>query len=187
MVYSAINISHAEHANRRMLPMPEHSKKHPVKAKTIIGWREWCALDSLGLPAIAAKIDTGAKTSSLHAFKLNFFETSEGTRVEFFINPLQRRKHPEIKCSASVVEMRSITSSNGIAEVRPVINAVIALGEHRYTTEITLTNRDEMGYRMLIGRQSLAPRFIVDSSLSWALGELDVDDLYPANFTPEIT
>ena len=187
MVYSAINISHAEHANRRMLTMTEHSHNHPVRAKTIIGWREWCLLDSLGSPAIAAKIDTGAKTSSLHAFKLDFFETMEGTWVEFFIHPIQRRKHPEIKCRAKLMEMRSIKSSNGIAEVRPVINTAIVLGEHRYTTEISLTNRDEMGYRMLIGRQSLAPRFIVDSSLSWALGELDVDDSYPANFTPEIT
>ncbi|NNL56492.1 MAG: ATP-dependent zinc protease [Pseudomonadales bacterium] len=155
------------------------TKKRSYKAKTIIGWREWCELEKLGLPGVAAKIDTGAKTSSLHAFKLNYREKSNGTWVDFYVHPVQRHKDPQIKCKARVIEMRSVVSSNGQAEKRPVIKTRIILGPHSFLTEITLTNRDEMGYRMLIGRQSLAPRFIVDSSLSWALGDRDENELYP--------
>lgn len=154
-------------------------KSHSQRAKTIIGWREWCALDALGLPAIAAKIDTGATTSSLHAFKVDYFKRGDQEWVRFFAHPIQRRKQPEIECQAKVVEKRSIVSSNGMAEHRPVIETTLGLGLHRFNTQITLTNRDDMGYRMLIGRKTLAPLFVVDSSLSWTLGDIDEARVYP--------
>ncbi|MGB5324532.1 MAG: RimK/LysX family protein [Pseudomonadales bacterium] len=154
-------------------------RRKGYSAKTIIGWREWCALDDLDLPAVAAKIDTGAKTSSLHAFNLEFFKQKKDDWVSFYVHPVQRHKKPEIRCEARVADSRKVVSSNGMAERRPVISTAIKLGKHSFNTEVTLSNRDEMGFRMLIGRQTLSKRFIVDPALSWALGDLDENEIYP--------
>lgn len=145
----------------------------------IIGWREWCSLPDLALPGLAAKIDTGARTSSLHAFRIRRFSRDGDEWVRFFVHPVQRHRHPEIACEAKVVERRAVTSSNGKSQLRPVISTTLTLGVYSFVTELTLTNRDEMGYRMLIGRQSLTRRFVVDPGLSYTLGEYEIEDLYP--------
>ena len=149
-----------------------------AKPKTIIGWREWCSIESLGIPAIAAKIDTGAASSSLHAFNVKTFEDNDEQFVEFFVHPLRRKRHPEIKCKARVIETRTVISSNGQGEERPVISVPVKLGPFSFETDITLTNRDEMGFRMLVGRKFLAHRFIVDSSIAWTFGDIDEMKIY---------
>jgi len=149
-----------------------------IKSKLIIGWREWCSLPDLGLPGIAAKIDTGAKTSSLHAFKIRPFTRKGEQWVRFVVHPLQRRRQPEIRCEGKVVDERPVTSSNGTSEHRIVIRTDIVLGPYRFPTELTLTNRDDMGFRMLIGRKSLVKRYVVDPSVSLTLGEYDALDIY---------
>ncbi len=153
----------------------------PKKSKLIIGWREWCSLPDLNLPGINAKIDTGAKTSSLHAYKVTPFTHNGENWVKFFVHPVQRHRHPEIECRAQVVDQRAVTSSNGTTETRYVIKTTLIMGAHKFLTEITLSNRDEMGYRMLIGRQSLSQRFVVDPSLSHTTGDYDEKDLYPGH------
>ena len=149
------------------------------KSKLIIGWREWCSLPDLGLPGVAAKIDTGAKTSSLHAYKIQKFSRKGELWVHFRVHPVQRHRYPEIHCEAKVVDQRPVKSSNGKTEKRYVINTTLILGAHRFLTEVTLTNRDVMGYRMLIGRQSLLQRFVVDPSLSLTTGHYEERELYP--------
>jgi len=158
-------------------PMIKKSQKN--RSKLIIGWREWCALPELGLPGVAAKIDTGAKTSSLHAFKIKTFQRDGQLWARFNIHPIQRHRRPEIHCEARVIDKRIVTSSNGRGEPRLVIGTKMVLGPYRFATEITLSNRDEMGFRMLIGRKALARRFVVDPSLSMTLGENDEYELYP--------
>ena len=149
------------------------------KSKSIIGWREWCALPALNLPAVLAKVDTGAKTSSLHAFQVHPFDRDGKEWVQFTVHPIQRHRHPEILAEAPVLEQRTVTSSNGESEQRFVIVTTMVLGHIRFDTELTLSNRDEMGFRMLIGRQSLAKRFVVDSALSFTLGDNDLTKIYP--------
>lgn len=149
------------------------------KAKLIIGWYEWCRFPDLNLPGITAKIDTGAKTSSLHAFKIRPFTRDGEKWVRFIVHPLQRRRHPEIKCEARVVDERPVTSSNGTTENRIVISTTLVMGGRSFKTELTLSNRDEMGFRLLIGRKSLVRRFIVDPSLKLTLGSFDEKTLYP--------
>lgn len=150
-----------------------------ARSKQIIGWREWCALPDLGVPGIAAKIDTGARTSSLHAYSIETFSRNNEKWAHFVIHPVQRHRQPEIHCEARVVDERQVTSSNGATELRFVINTTMILGAYRFTTELTLTNRDEMGFRLLIGRQSLAKRFVVDPGLSLTLGHYTEQDFYP--------
>lgn len=150
-----------------------------MKSKLIIGWREWCSLPELGLPGVAAKIDTGAKTSSLHAFNIERFSRDGENWLRFRIHPIQRHRHPEILCEAKIKELRPVTSSNGAVENRYVIETALNLGPYNFTTEITLTNRDEMGFRMLIGRQFLSKHFVVDPSLSFTVGNHDEESLYP--------
>lgn len=154
------------------LSMDKAAKQN--KAKTIIGWREWCSLPDLGLTQIAAKIDTGAKTSSLHAFKIKPFMHEGEHWVSFNVHPRQRRRQPEIRCKAKVVDERMVTSSNGCAEARIVISTRLVIGPHSFVSELTLSNRDEMGFRMLIGRQSLAKRFVIDPGLAETLGVIAV-------------
>lgn len=137
------------------------------RTKAIIGWREWVGLPDLSVTSIKAKIDTGARTSSLHARNLVEMERPDGLWARFTVHPLQRRGLPAIDCSARIVERRRVVSSNGQAERRPVIHSRLRIGDMLYEIEITLTNRDEMGFRMLLGRQALRHRFIVDPGQSY--------------------
>ena len=137
-----------------------------------IGWREWVTLKDLGLPAIKAKIDTGARTSALHAFRIEPFRRGDENYVRFFVHPVQRRRKPEIACEARVIERRTVTSSTGHRETRYVIETTAVLGTLEMPIEITLTNRDQMGFRMLVGREAIKRRFLVDPARSFMLGKL---------------
>lgn len=143
-----------------------------MSAITIIGWREWVALPELDLPGIKAKIDTGAKTSALHAYRVRTEKRDGHIWADFFVHPVQRKRHPEIACTAPVVDERGVRSSNGKIEQRLTIRTKMKLGPYTFPADFTLTNRDEMGFRMLIGRAALKRRYIVDSGESFATGKL---------------
>jgi hypothetical protein len=142
-------------------------KKKVKKVKKVmptIGWREWIALPALGVEAIKAKVDTGARSSALHAFGLKLFER-DGTRwARFEVHPLQDGAQDIVEITAEVVAERGVRSSNGRREWRPVICTDI---EQRWPIEITLTNRDEMGFRMLLGRQAVRRKFLVHAGRSF--------------------
>lgn len=136
-------------------------------AKEVIGWREWIQLPELKVKRIKAKVDTGARTSSLHAFDLTYFRKSGREYVKFKIKPDQRSSKTYVNCTAKVIEQRRIKSSNGQTELRPVILTPIRMMGQEWPIEITLTNRDEMGFRMLLGRECFKSRFIVDAGSSF--------------------
>lgn len=120
-----------------------------------VGWEEWLALPELGLPALKVKVDTGARTSAIHAFTVQPFGTAENPKVRFGIHPIPERPEIEVYCSAPVVDRREVTSSNGQSELRYVIETPIEIGGEIWPIHITLTNRENMSYRMLLGRQAL--------------------------------
>lgn len=132
-----------------------------------VGWREWLALPELGVRRIKAKVDTGARTAALHAFGLVEFWREGQPWVRFTIHPRQRVDSLEIRVEHPVAEFRVVRSSNGIEVRRPVIVTQINLGRHAWTTEITLADRDAMGFRMLLGRQSIRDQFVVDPGRSF--------------------
>ena len=136
-----------------------------------IGWREWATLPQLDIHRIKAKIDTGARTSALHAFDLNYVEAPEGTMVRFNIHPLQRDTSLTVAAIAPLLEMRHIRNSGGQLQERPVIKTQISLGEQPWTIELTLTNRDVMGFRMLLGREAVRRRFLVDPGGSYLMSQ----------------
>ena len=142
-----------------------------MRAKTIIGWRECVELPTLEVGAIKAKIDTGARTSALHAFDIRRFKKDDVAWVRFTLHPLKKKRRPQVVCEAKIVGIRTVTSSNGAREKRIFINTHAQLGPYKFPIEISLTNRDEMGYRMLLGRQALNRRFIVDSGISYTFGK----------------
>lgn len=144
------------------------SRKPPLQ---IIGWREWIGLPVLGVPAIKAKVDTGARSSALHAYGLRI-ERREGEEIAVFdIHPLQRRSSPSIRVEAVVVDHRKITSSGGHHETRPVVVTNLDLMDQVWPIEVTLTRRDTMGFRMLLGRQAIRRRFAVDPGRSYLGGK----------------
>jgi hypothetical protein len=133
----------------------------------VIGWREWIGLPDLAIPMIKAKVDTGARSSSLHAYDLQQF-TREGERwVRFKVHPVQRNTHKVTVAEAQVLEYRSVRSSSGKAAKRPVVLTHIALLGQNWPVELTLANRDAMGFRMLLGRQAFRGRFLVDAGRSY--------------------
>src|SRR4051812_18010912 len=138
----------------------------PPRKKKTVGWREWIRLPDLAIARVKAKLDTGARTSALHAFKITPFSKDGAAYVRFVVHPLQRRKTPEIACVALVIDYRNVMDSGGRIEERYVIRTCIKLGKSLWPIELTLTNRDQMGFRMLIGRQALRRRYIVDPSRS---------------------
>ena len=146
-----------------------------------LGWEEWARLDELGLPALKLKVDTGAKTSALHAFGIEPF--GEGhRRVRFGVHPVPGRDDIEIFCTGTVADRRQFTSSNGETEWRYVIATPVTIGARTWPIEISLTNRQAMSYRMLLGRQALLPDMLVFPALSYQQGALDYsvyDDLAP--------
>lgn len=144
-----------------------------MKSRLVIGWREWAGLPDFDIDWIKAKIDTGAKTSSLHAYRIKKVMRDGVPWAEFNVHPVQRRRKPEMKCSAPIIDERQVKSSNGMVQTRLVVATTLELGPFVRNIELTLTNRDEMGFRLLIGRQALAKRFLVDSGMSYGLGEPD--------------
>jgi ribosomal protein S6--L-glutamate ligase len=153
-----------------MAKVAETKKKHP---KTMIGWREWCSLPTLGLPAVRAKIDTGARTSALHAYDIQYFKKGTHTMVHFKVHPLHKTTKVVKTCKAPMVGKRVIVSSNGKRELRPVIKTELTIGDNLFTTELTLTSRHEMNFRMLLGRRAMrAGRLTVDPSKSYLLGKV---------------
>jgi ribosomal protein S6--L-glutamate ligase len=142
-------------------------------AQLVLGWEEWIALPSLGLGAIKAKIDTGAKTSALHAEAIEQFGTISAPRARFVIRPAPRRPEIAVICTAPIIDRRSITSSNGIPEERFVISADIAVAGRVWPIEISLSDRREMHYRMLLGRQALtAAGILIDPGQSFVQPKL---------------
>ncbi|MFK4765157.1 ATP-dependent zinc protease [Desulfobaculum sp. SPO524] len=139
--------------------------------KTIIGWREWVALPELGIPALKAKMDTGARTSALHAFDLVTYEAQGVRYVRFGMHPLRRHARVEIWCTAPVVDTRTITNSGGQSEERIVIATPLRIGNVVRPVEVTLTNREGMGFRMLVGRTALENHFLIDSAASYVCGK----------------
>jgi len=138
--------------------------------RTTIGWREWVALPALGVAAIKAKVDTGARTSSLHAFDLEPFDKDGERWVRFGVHPVQRRDDVEVLVEHPLHELREVRSSNGEVEERPVIVTSLVLGGFTHDIEVTLTNRDEMGFRMLLGREAMRDRYQIDPGSSFHTG-----------------
>ncbi len=136
-----------------------------------VGWREWISFPDLGIDAIKAKVDTGARTSALHAFRVTPFERDGHEYVAFSIHPHQRDQDTVLECEAPVVDRRSVRDSGGHAEMRYVIEADIHIGPHQLTAEVTLTDRDSMQFRCLLGRTALKKNFVVDSGRSYLLGK----------------
>ncbi len=138
--------------------------------KLIIGKEEWCAFPELNLPAVKARIDSGAKTSALHAFNIHTF-TEDGKKYVYFdIHPIQDNRKIIQNCRAEVIDRRIVKSSSGEKERRFVIKTPIKIGDELWDIEVTLSNRDSMGYRMLLGRKAMAGRTLIDPEASFCLG-----------------
>lgn len=148
--------------------MKKHRKQETHRVT--VGWREWLALPELGIPAIKAKLDTGARTSALHTFAIETFHSHGRPKVRFGIHPLQKRRDIELFCVADVVDRRVVSDSGGHRELRYVISTSVQLGNTVWPVEITLTNRDTMLFRMLIGRSAMRDRLIVDPDNSYLTG-----------------
>lgn len=143
--------------------MLTRKKKIP---KLLIGRDEWCQLPDLRISAIKAKIDTGAKTSALHAFNIKRIKKNQKRYVKFDIHPLQGDNHTLVTCRAPIVDERHIMSSSGHIEHRYVIQTTVAIGNQQWPIEVTLSNRDPLRYRMLLGREALNNRVLIDPTLT---------------------
>lgn len=137
---------------------------------SILGWREWVALPQLGIPAIKGKLDTGARTSALHTFFIEPFQKNSEEFVRFGVHPLKRRRSIELICEAPVKDKRQITDSGGHTELRYIIETHLQCGRDIWSIELSLTNRESMFFRCLLGRTALQGRFMVDPARSFVLG-----------------
>ena len=148
--------------------MPKKSKKE----LTTLGWREWIALPELGVEHIKAKIDTGARTSALHVHNLKVLEElDDGYKLRIAIHPVQRSSEREVTVEVLAHDKRNVRSSVGHEQHRYVIETPVKIGEQAFPIEITLTNRDAMGFRMLLGRSALRKGFLINPKKSFVLGK----------------
>jgi ribosomal protein S6--L-glutamate ligase len=138
-----------------------------VGADFVLGWEEWVALPELGLPAIKAKVDTGARTPALHASVIEPFGPASKPQVRFLLQPDPDDPRLEMTCSARVIDRRSVTSSNGESELRYVIRTLLQIDDHAWPIEVTLSNRDQMAYRMLLGRSAIQEDIVIDPNRSF--------------------
>ena len=140
--------------------------------KKIIGSEEWCSLPELGIPAIKARVDSGARTSSLHAFNLQTFSRDGQRWIGFEVHPLQNDRRTVVRCEAPIVAKREVKSSSGVSEKRFFIKTILSSKDESWEIEISLSNRNAMGYRMLLGREAMVGRFLVDPELSFSFGDI---------------
>jgi hypothetical protein len=155
------------------VPVPVPTTAEGVDGPALIGWREWVAFPEWGLDAVKAKVDTGARTSALHADDLEEFERDGRRWARFVVHPWQRNDDDAKVVEAVLVDQRHVTSSSGAKSLRPVVRAAIDLAGSPHEIEVTLTRRDEMGFRMLLGRKAMAGRYLIDPSLSYVTGRPD--------------
>ena len=148
-----------------MIPPPTKKKKERLP---VMGWREWVSLPELGVAKIKAKVDTGAATSAMHIshFRMLNSKKKDSAKVEFRIHPVQGKSHPAIIARAHLVEHRHVRSSVGHLTERPVIHTTLKVGENSWPIELTLVNRDIMSFRMLIGREAIKRRYLVNPGRS---------------------
>lgn len=151
-----------------------------TKQKIVIGWEEWIDFPDLGLPAVKAKVDTGAKTSALHATQIEPFKKDGVNYVRFTVHPIQKNRDIKIKCEAPLHDHRFITSSNGRKEKRYVIQAKFIIGAVEFTSDLTLTSRFGMSFRMLLGKEALIKgKMVIDPSKKFLMGKKsDAKSLY---------
>lgn len=142
-----------------------------VNDPQVLGWREWVGFPDIGIPQVKAKVDTGARTSCLHAFLVEPFERDGKQWVHFDMHPLQRNSSDVIRCEAPVLEQRTIRDSGGHEELRYVIETTITVGKNRLKAEVTLTDRDTMKFRVLLGRTAIRGNFLVDAGRSYLCGK----------------
>lgn len=143
-----------------------------TESRDTLGWKEWLALPELGIQAVKAKVDTGARTSALHAFKIEPFSESGTACVRFWFHPARKRTDLEIVCESPVLDQRNVRDSGGHQEERFVIKTPAQLGDYEWPIEITLTSREDMLFRMLLGREALIDgNFHVDPSTAYLSGK----------------
>jgi ribosomal protein S6--L-glutamate ligase len=155
--------------NFNLVQMPQN--------KIILGSEEWCSFPDLGIPAIKARVDSGAKTSALHAVNIVPFIKNDTNWVKFDINPIQNNLRTVKHCEALLIDKRIVKSSSGYREQRFVIQTTITIGDTNWNIEMTLTNRDSMGFRMLLGREAMSGRILVDPEQKYLLGEPSIESL----------
>jgi ribosomal protein S6--L-glutamate ligase len=148
-----------------------------LQNKIILGSEEWCSFPELGIPTIKARVDSGAKTSALHAINIAPFKKEGHNWVKFDINPIQNNVKTIINCEAPLVDKRVVKSSSGFREERYVIQTNLEIGNTNWNIEMTLTNRDSMGFRMLLGREAMSGRVLVDPAQQYLLGQPTTDNL----------
>ena len=139
--------------------------------KPIIGWREWVSLPKLGISAIKAKIDTGARSSALHASEMEIYRSRGRDMVRFTVHPFQRNNRDKIVAEVELVDRRMVRSSSGDSRLRPVILTELVLMGQRQSIELTLIDRSSMGFRMLLGREAVRGGFVVDPNRSYIAGK----------------
>jgi hypothetical protein len=152
------------------MTQPKNKRKKGSAPDKIIGWREWLAIPDLDLDFVKAKVDTGARSSALHAFKIERFERDGQKWVRFKVHPVQRNTKSTVVCEAPIHDERSVKSSAGHEQERIVIRPEVEVLGERFAIDLTLTNRDAMGFRMLLGREAVRGRFLVDPGRSFLAG-----------------
>ena len=141
-----------------------------LRKKIIIGWREWVDLPELKINKIKAKIDTGARTSTLHAFNIESFRLSSGKyKIKFQVNPIQHNNNCILLCEADILDRRDVKNSGGEIENRYIINTNLSMGTNSWPIELTLTNRDSMGFRLLLGRTAFNKKFLINPNKSFLI------------------
>ncbi|MEO0847424.1 MAG: RimK/LysX family protein [Cyanobacteria bacterium J06648_1] len=144
-----------------------HNAEAAKLSSQIIGWREFVSLPELNIDRVKAKIDTGARSSAIHAFNIQELSHQGKQIIRFQVHPQQRDRQTTVTAEAELLEYREIRNSGGIAQLRPVIKTNIEVGEHIWSIELSLTDRDVMGFRMLLGRQAVRNKFLVDPGGSY--------------------
>ena len=142
-----------------------------VENRVGLGWREWVGLPELGIDRMKAKVDTGARTSCLHTFRTEPYTENGERRVKFWVHPVQNEMKEVVECDAKVLDERTVTDSGGHKELRLVIETMVTVGDESWPIEMTLTNRDSMRFRMLLGRTAMSGRAVVYPEASYLAGE----------------